>query len=262
MPPGKWIDFFADEHWSRGVSWYERQFERVPPGVVAVGEASNRYSHHPLERHVPARIAAVVPDARLVYVVRQPIERIESHYRQAVAEWGERRPIDEVVLADEATYLSPSCYALQLDRYLDHFDRGQILVVHSNDLREATAATLGRVFEFIGVSSGFLPDNVAVKLNKAIDYRRQSHGVRALRRSSAYRAVRRFVPSRLRKRAWRAATKPLDYDPGTLRLTGPTRQAVVDYLLPDLERLRSIVGPQFDAWGWLESLATDSTSRH
>jgi hypothetical protein len=73
-------DFFVTElNWGRGVRWYEQQFVGAD-GAVAVGEASTSYSKYPLYRDVPSRIADTIPDVRLIYLIRQPIERIRSQY--------------------------------------------------------------------------------------------------------------------------------------------------------------------------------------
>src|SRR6185503_1695260 len=98
--------------------------------AVAVGEASPQYAMFPRYHGVPERIAATVPDVRLIYVVRDPVERMRSSYRHTLAGGSEHRPIDEALLVD-ARYLYPSLYALQLEQYLRVVDRSRILVVAS-----------------------------------------------------------------------------------------------------------------------------------
>src|SRR3954447_8551846 len=105
MPAEKHLDFFSGETWERGVDWYAEQFAKGDR-CAARGEASNSYAAHPVVQGVPARIASVVPDVRLVYVIREPIARITSHYRQAVAEWGETGAFDDVVFAKSAEYIA------------------------------------------------------------------------------------------------------------------------------------------------------------
>ena len=86
MPSIKELDFFvAGGNWGRGLHWYQKQFAGAGPGAVAVGEASTMYTKYPSVDGVPERIAAHLPEVRLVYVVRDPIDRIRSHYRHRVA---------------------------------------------------------------------------------------------------------------------------------------------------------------------------------
>ena len=93
---------------------------------------------------VPARIADHIPRARLVYVVRDPIDRIRSHYQTRLTEGTERSPIDRAV-RENPIYLDYSRYAMQLDRYLDHFPREQLLVITAEDLRGDRRATIQKV---------------------------------------------------------------------------------------------------------------------
>src|SRR5918992_1234170 len=80
MAEPKELHFFvAASNWKRGLGWYESHFDRAK-GSVAVGEACGAYSRFPTHRGVPARIAGVVPDARLIYLVRHPIDRMVSNY--------------------------------------------------------------------------------------------------------------------------------------------------------------------------------------
>ena len=73
---------------------YERLFETPAP---LRGEASPSYSQYPRRRGVPERIHALVPEARFIYLVGDPIRRIVSHYMQRVAAEGERRPFPEAL---------------------------------------------------------------------------------------------------------------------------------------------------------------------
>lgn len=64
--------FFLEDEYARGLDYYARYFEPAPAGIKAVGEASPGYICHP---ETPARIAAALPDAKLVLTVRNPIDR-------------------------------------------------------------------------------------------------------------------------------------------------------------------------------------------
>jgi hypothetical protein len=76
--------------------------------------------------------------------VRYPLQRIRSDYLHRALSGRESKPLDEAVLSNPA-YLDTSRYALQIEQYLEHFDRAQLLVLTAEDLRHIRAATLGRV---------------------------------------------------------------------------------------------------------------------
>jgi hypothetical protein len=146
---------FFNDHWHRGVGWYERLFAAVP-ATRARGEASVRYTSYPNAPECPSRIASVIPDVRLLYVVRDPIARIRSHYLHEVAALREHRPVERA-LRENPSYLDLSRYATQLERYLDHFPREQLLVVRAEDLFRDPSQVLPTVYGFVGVDPSFRP---------------------------------------------------------------------------------------------------------
>jgi hypothetical protein len=178
-PPWKEVSFF-DRHFWRGDAWYRGHFpnrlylRRVRSRARAepiVGEASPSYVFHPL---APQRVAVLVPDVRLIALVRNPIDRALSHYHHEKALGREPLPFEEALEQEDArmegelermldpkyfshawwnfTYLSRGRYAEQLDRWLERFPRERLLVVPSEDLLERPGETYGRVLEFLGAS--------------------------------------------------------------------------------------------------------------
>lgn len=169
-PRWKEVSYF-DRHYRRGTAWYRGNFP-VRRGGVLVGEASPSYLFHPL---APERAAALVPDARLIAILRHPVERAYSHYQHEVA-FG-REPLSfeaaieqeetrmqgerERMLADPAyfshawwnfTYLARGLYAEQLERWLAAFGRERLLVLANEELSSEPAATYARVLEFLGAA--------------------------------------------------------------------------------------------------------------
>jgi hypothetical protein len=160
MPPAKELDFFVEElNWRRGLEWYKRQFERGTHDMVALGEASTSYTMYPHYQGVPERISKHLPDVRLIYVVRSPIERIRSHYQHNVISGTERRSIDEAVFENPA-YVDYSRYAYQIEQYLEYFSRDRLLIITSEQLGRARLAAARSVYEFLGVDPGFIPPNL------------------------------------------------------------------------------------------------------
>jgi len=154
MPSRKELSFFCEEfNWKRGIDWYEDHF-RGSETAVAVGEASPRYTVFPLYGGVPERIAGLIPNARFIYLVRHPIERMQSHYLDNVIHGLEKRPV-EAAFSAEPFYLTSSKYALQIEQYLTHFDRSRILIIRSDDMKRDRASTLSRVFSFLGIDPGW-----------------------------------------------------------------------------------------------------------
>jgi hypothetical protein len=167
-PSFKEVSFF-DRHYARGERWYRAHLPIRRSGIV--GEASPSYLFHPL---APERVARMLPDARLIAVLRNPAERAFSHYQHEVALGREPLGFDEALAQEDErmegelermtrdpsyfsypwwnyTYASRGRYAEQLERWFSVFPRNQLLVVLSDDLAADTAGTYGRVQDFLGV---------------------------------------------------------------------------------------------------------------
>src|SRR5262249_28187228 len=159
----KEVSFF-DRHYARGEAWYRGHFpnalrrravERRTGAVPLAGEASPSYVFHPF---APERVAKLVPDVRLVVLVRNPVDRALSHYHHEVALGRESLSFEDAVEQEDGrmrgeldrmrdpsyfshawwnyTYLARGRYAEQLERWLTVFPRERLLIVPSEDLLE------------------------------------------------------------------------------------------------------------------------------
>jgi Sulfotransferase domain len=254
-PRYKAPEFFIEEsNWHRGIEWYRRQFPRIGPGIRAVGEASNSYAKYPRYRGVPERIAAHLPDVRLVYTVRDPVARIRSHYQTKVAEGSEKAPFAEAVF-HRPSYLDNSRYAMQIEQYLEHFPREQLLVITAEDLRARRQTTLRRVYEFIGVDPDFVPGELDRDFYQTKDRAARSPIPLRLRKELKHRypATRRF--KELENNTLSAVRRVTGRDQGPARpaarseIPDEVRTRIVAALEDDVRRLRAYLDPAFDGWG-------------
>lgn len=150
LPDVKEPDYFATEaSYATRRDWYAGLFAGSE-GARARGEASTTYTLFPHYHGVADRIARTLPEVRLVYVVRDPVERARSAYTHAVALGAETRPMGEA-LTHDLRYVSHSLYATQLDQYLRWFPPEQVLLVSQDALRRQPDDVLRRVQQFIGV---------------------------------------------------------------------------------------------------------------
>jgi hypothetical protein len=156
MAPAKEVDFFS-LNWHRGTEWYASHFDATA-GVR--GEASPGYTS-PDHPHVARRMAATLPDARLVYLVRSPADRAVSHYAHHAREGAERRPVDEAVLDPASQYVARSRYHERLAPYLELFDPAQVHVVVTERMWQDRRAELARVYEHVGVDPDWWSDRLA-----------------------------------------------------------------------------------------------------
>lgn len=250
MPETKELHFFvAEKNLRRGEDWYARQF-RGAGNAVAVGEASPDYTKFPLHQGVPRRIAEMVPDVRLVYVLRDPVERIRSHYLHDLACGRERRPLARAVPGNPH-YLAPSRYALQVEQYLEHFPREQLLLVTSERLRSDRRAALTRILDFIGVDSTWSAPVQQREFNASDRKTTPNALLRAARHLPGGARLRLLAPRQVKaaEQLLGRSRRPVDRQAATM--SDELRQAVVAELRPDLVRLADHLDESYDGWGLL-----------
>lgn len=142
---------WADGNWHRGVDWYRRHF---PAEVPVRGESSPGYTS-PDHPEVAARMVHVVPDVRLVYLVRDPIARAVSQYRHHRRDGSEHRPLETAVLDPASQYVARSRYHERLVPFLAAFRVERIHLVVQEELLAAPERTLPAVFGFAGADPDF-----------------------------------------------------------------------------------------------------------
>ena len=153
MSRPKELNFFIEERsWSRGEDWYRAYFDAR---ARVRGESSPNYTAYPQHLGVPERMRSVIPDAKLIYVVRDPLERIAAHWVHNYAKRREKGDLRATLTHANTSYVVRSQYHMQLQQFLAHYPLEQTLVIEQEELRTAPEATLRRVFEFVGVDPGF-----------------------------------------------------------------------------------------------------------
>jgi hypothetical protein len=138
---------WAAGNWHRGAAWYARHFDARS---TIRGESSPGYTS-PAHPEAARRMAALVPGARLLYLVRDPVERAISQYRHHQAEGSEARPLAEALLDPDSQYLARSRYHDRLVPFLAHFDRQAIAILCQEELLAERRRTLRALFEFLQV---------------------------------------------------------------------------------------------------------------
>jgi hypothetical protein len=251
MSSVKELRFFSGETWSRGLGWYESQFGKAP----VRGESSPAYSRYPAVPSVPERMASIVPHAKLIYLLRDPVERLLSHYRYLrFALQGDWPPLDDLLRHYERdTIVAQSRYAYQLDRYLQHFPLSQIMVVDASRLDHDRVPTVQRVFAFLGVRNDFVSPEFDRRHNETEGPQPNAAGLRilALERSLGLRGsriARKVAPHSLTRRLFhhRPEIPQPHADPVLL-------EEVRAFLREDVQRLSVVTGLRFDSWPILAS---------
>ncbi len=167
--------FYFNRYWELGEKWYRRYFpfeKKLKDQRMITGEGSTTYLDS-----LPAaeRAHQLLPEAKILVVLRDPTERAISHYYHRKRAGREARQISEVfnpqTLSDWAAgirieeedrlYLDRGCYADQLSRWREFYSKDSILVIEAEDLFQETRQTMDRTYQFLGLSSFALQDSRA-----------------------------------------------------------------------------------------------------
>jgi hypothetical protein len=245
MSQTKELNFFTKERNSnRGLEWYESHFADAD-GALAIGETSPSYSKYPEYGPVPELIAKVLPDVRLIYLIRHPVERMRSHYIHWVLKGTEDEPIERALLADPR-YLSSSLYALQIEQYLKHFNREQLLIICSESLRNDRSRTMSRVCEFLGVDPSAPVTESIEEFHRSAEKWDNRRLARRMRRTRVYEIAARAAPESIKKSYRRVVQR---IDPVRAEVSDELRGRLEEMLKEDVRRLRSYMEADFDGWG-------------
>ena len=227
---------------------YEQLFD---PSFEARGEASQSYTNFPRRNRIPERIEELVPDARFLYLVRDPIARTVSHYRHWIAAGKERRPLRDVLRDPYYPYSYLTChslYARQLELYLRRFPEGQIMVIDQADLLADPQSTLRKVFAFLAVDESNAHSQIEAERWRCRDRsevspaQAQEVGSGGAPRGS--RAPRR----RIRRYARRPLGRVLRLPAKVSTLDAESRARLEALYADEVERLRALTGMAFPTW--------------
>ncbi len=168
----KEVHYFDSPAFRRGEGWYRSNFP-APSSTnghkIITGEASPYYLYHPL---VPKRAAHLLPNARLIALLRNPVDRAYSDYNHRLSDGIETLSFEEAIEAEEErikgekekmltqegyfspnhrrySYLARGIYVDQLEDWHEHFGRDQLLVIKSEDFFSRTGKVMQQVLDFL-----------------------------------------------------------------------------------------------------------------
>ena len=246
-----------EQGYCRNRERYVRLFQSAGTRTI-LGEASVYYTHLPLASGVAERIHQFNPDARLIYVMRDPIERTISHYWHRVRHHREHRSLLPAI-RDDSQYRDVSNYAMQLSPYLERFKQDQIKLLTFEELTGNTNETLRSIFRWLKLDESIAsvtiqPDNVTPEI-----VRKSIWMLHRLRQDNQLlcAAIDR-LPSCVRRFGARMLTREVDRRNVDI-------SEVVRYLRPLQQRqtevLTKLIGREFPEWKTLYPRVTEQFDR-
>ncbi len=177
---GKEVYYF-DYKFQNGFGWYKTFFPKIltkkfigliKNKKILSGEATPRYLNHP---HAPKRISKLLPNVKIIILLRNPIDRAFSHYNMESAIGREKLSFKDAIEHEDEritseynkmkhnenyygrkyywySHAEAGMYMKHLKQWIDLFPRNQFLIVRSEDLFEKTTETYNNVLEFLGLT--------------------------------------------------------------------------------------------------------------
>jgi hypothetical protein len=252
-------NWFAGGNSKKSVSWYLERFSEATSQRY-VGESSTDYTRAPHLRGTERKIKEFAPDARILYIIRDPIARAISHYWWDVEYSGEGRSFyDAMKYSMEIADIGN--YEMQIAPYIETFGRERVHVLTMEALTADPQRTLGEVFDFLDLNRAEAEEAKLLHENRGKDtVPRVTGPFSKLKGTPLWAAAKAVMPRAMRKRAIAALAKPVarvipddDFDKA-LKLIRPR-------MLAETEALVRLLGRDFPEWGLLYDGADRKNSR-
>jgi hypothetical protein len=194
MVPNAEPSFFShDDNWAKGADWYACFFAGRADERLC-GEGSNHYAHAAVHPHAAGRIAEFCPDAKLIYMVRHPVQRIVASWVQKRVNQGDNiaPTLDRAVIEQPDAFIDESLYWRQLSQYRAHFPDDRIFIGFMEELKADAPAFMARLCAFLDIAPTAALERP--HMNPSAGKRVPSELYTAVRRLPGIKALARLAP--------------------------------------------------------------------
>jgi hypothetical protein len=247
-PEHEWFD---DHQYDSEGRWYLALFEEAHhnSGTKYAGESSTDYTKRPVFEGCSKRISAFNPEARILYVMRDPVERSISHYWHNTRLHGESRSMIDAARSDPHL-IDFSDYAMQLKPYFETFPREQIHVLSLESFRDDRDASLRAIFEWLGVRAAFQAPAFGQVNETLYQMRPGMNWLACATITRRWHQTTRWLPQKFHGAVHKLAFRPKPRDP---RSELETIQYLRPILLEKTRTLTELIGREFREWKTLYS---------
>ncbi|MEN7550360.1 sulfotransferase [Rapidithrix thailandica] len=246
MSSKKETDFFLERCFHQGLEHYQAYFEN---NDKVKGEASTNYTKFPHFKGVPERIRSVIPEVKLIYILRDPIERLSSEIHHAWVQGYETRSLEQILGDfDNNNYVYISKYYEQLSQYLKVFDEKQLLILTTEQLRKDPETAMQKTFRFIGVNPEFSSEEFHNKLHVSSQKTQKTGLGKMIDQMGWMQSVKNGIRTLLPDQAYSSLKGIANRKVPKVVLESNTVERLLNEFRPDVDKMREFTGYSFSEW--------------
>ncbi len=234
--------FIKSKNLDRGLGWYKGLF---PNRTKVCGEFSPNYTKAAAFPDVPKRMHAVIPDAKIIYIVRHPVDRAISQYNHSFLS-GQNPPDTAHLLGSHewAHLIDTSSYHRQIEQFLKYYHASQLLVLNFDDLVKNPQSTLRQISDFLDVSDAWSTDT-ANRVNSSRSLASLPKSVFRIAEKSFFVTLKSHLPTGVKQWAKRQLeTKKIRIPP---TFSDTMKMAMWIDMYPDIQQFTDMTGITFSA---------------
>jgi hypothetical protein len=237
--------FFVDApepfgRWNRGIEWYRSLFAS---DARVRGEASPAYTSWPTRDGVVERMYGLIPEAKLLYLVREPMEKLRSAYLMAFRRAVTTESFQDFLESNVGERAMDGVrYGTQFRQYLQRFQREQMAVIESASLLENRSNTLQKIFRFLGVDPDFV--SPLFRHRRHIGWHEPYLTPLGHRMLSSYplQTMKRILPRNVFDLFRNIALRPFSTLPPATELSADFERSLRQNLAQEMDLLRNLSG--------------------
>lgn len=239
--------FSKSSDWQKDLGNYRRLYS--PTENQISGEASTTYTCYPeFNKDIWQALYDFNPKLKFIYIMRDPIERIVSHYIHNYLRGYTSEPLENIVLS-QSQYINRTRYFVQIKPYLDRFGEEQLLLLTFEEFIENKALFLSRIADFLSIDAAKFSNFENVHSNKSIGSTKPDVRIDNFRKNSIFDPVKPLIPKTFRKiisaSLYKLMEKKVDSRP---KLSDQTRAAILDLLMLDILEIEKLMKRELVEW--------------
>lgn len=231
------------QEWQSEIDSYHKLFSAKDDQIC--GEASTMYTFSPEWEGTHARLNSYNPDLKLIYMMRNPIERVISNYSHNLVRGIVKESPEKIVLSDPA-YINRSKYWMQIEPYLGLFTENRIRLIVFEEYISNQQLTLDQIAPFLGISSNGFDRSDDAREHKTIgNWYLKYEWMREFTNTESFQIIRQLFPENLRKALRKRLSRRLEQKP---QFSVDLQRSIWSVVEDDVRRIEDFLGREIRQW--------------